>query len=145
MGRGQTPERLPETGPREIAALSRRFNEMAKQVEDLLAARTVLLRVPKTAFGDGDPAKWGYAAVVLGQEGYPSAGVWRVRDVEEKAAQWRFGGAPADNNHPRIIDLIWPGDKSPSQKDFLSKYTSSKAEVGTLKPDDFAQIPLLIP
>ena len=43
LGRGQTPERLPETGPREIAVLSRRFNEMAKQVEDLLAARTVLL------------------------------------------------------------------------------------------------------
>lgn len=43
LGRGQTPERLPETGSREIAALSRRFNEMAKQVEDLLAARTVLL------------------------------------------------------------------------------------------------------
>jgi two-component system osmolarity sensor histidine kinase EnvZ len=43
LGRGQTPERLPETGPREIAALSRRFNEMAKQVEDLLAARTILL------------------------------------------------------------------------------------------------------
>ena len=43
LGRGQTPERLPETGPREIAALSRRFNEMAQQVEDLLAARTVLL------------------------------------------------------------------------------------------------------
>jgi two-component system, OmpR family, osmolarity sensor histidine kinase EnvZ len=43
LGRGQTPERLPETGPREIAALSRHFNEMAKQVEDLLAARTVLL------------------------------------------------------------------------------------------------------
>jgi two-component system osmolarity sensor histidine kinase EnvZ len=43
LGRGQTPERLPETGPREIAALSLRFNEMAKQVDDLLAARTVLL------------------------------------------------------------------------------------------------------
>lgn len=43
LGRGQTPERLPETGPREIAALSRRFNEMAREVEELLAARTVLL------------------------------------------------------------------------------------------------------
>jgi two-component system osmolarity sensor histidine kinase EnvZ len=43
LGRGQKPERLPETGPREIAALSRRFNEMTKQVEELLAARTVLL------------------------------------------------------------------------------------------------------
>lgn len=43
LGRGQTPERLPETGPREIAALSRRFNDMAKEVEELLAARTLLL------------------------------------------------------------------------------------------------------
>ena len=43
LGRGQMPERLAETGPREIAALSQHFNEMAKQVEDLLAARTVLL------------------------------------------------------------------------------------------------------
>jgi two-component system osmolarity sensor histidine kinase EnvZ len=43
LGRGQTPERLAEAGPREIAVLSRRFNEMAGQVEDLLAARTVLL------------------------------------------------------------------------------------------------------
>ena len=43
LGRGEAPERLPEAGPREIAALSRRFNAMAQQVEDLLAARTVLL------------------------------------------------------------------------------------------------------
>ncbi|HWR76889.1 MAG TPA: ATP-binding protein [Thiobacillus sp.] len=43
LGQGQKPEHLPETGSREIAALSRHFNEMAKQVEDLLAARTVLL------------------------------------------------------------------------------------------------------
>ena len=46
LGRGQTPERLPETGPREIAALSRRFNEMAKQVEDLLAGVSHDLRTP---------------------------------------------------------------------------------------------------
>lgn len=43
LGQGQTPERLPETGPQEIAVLSRRFNQMAQQVEDLLAARTVML------------------------------------------------------------------------------------------------------
>lgn len=43
LGLGRTPDRLPETGPREIAALSRRFNQMAHQVDELLAARTVLL------------------------------------------------------------------------------------------------------
>jgi two-component system osmolarity sensor histidine kinase EnvZ len=34
---------LPETGPRELVSLSRRFNAMAKQVSDLLTARTTLL------------------------------------------------------------------------------------------------------
>lgn len=43
LGQGETPERLPETGPREIAALSRRFNTMAGQVRELLQARTTLL------------------------------------------------------------------------------------------------------
>jgi len=71
--------------------------------------------------------------------------VWRVRDVDEKNAQWRFGGAPADTNHTRIIDLAWPADKTPAQKDSLSKYPASKADVGTLKPDDFAQVPVLVP
>jgi two-component system osmolarity sensor histidine kinase EnvZ len=43
LGQGETPELLPETGPRELAALSRRFNTMAVQVRDLLSARTTLL------------------------------------------------------------------------------------------------------
>lgn len=43
VGRGEAPELLPETGPRELAALARRFNAMARQVRELLAARTTLL------------------------------------------------------------------------------------------------------
>jgi two-component system osmolarity sensor histidine kinase EnvZ len=43
VGRGEVPELLPETGPRELAGLARRFNAMARQVRDLLAARTTLL------------------------------------------------------------------------------------------------------
>lgn len=43
IGQGATPMLLPETGPREVAALSRRFNAMALQVQDLLTARTTLL------------------------------------------------------------------------------------------------------
>lgn len=43
LGRGETPELLPESGPRELAALARRFNSMAHQVRDLLEARTTLL------------------------------------------------------------------------------------------------------
>ena len=41
----------------------------------------VVVRLPRELFPEGDPAAWGYAAALLSQEGYPSAGVRRVRDV----------------------------------------------------------------
>jgi two-component system, OmpR family, osmolarity sensor histidine kinase EnvZ len=43
VGSGETPEPLPEEGPRELALLARRFNRMAKDVQTLLANRTMLL------------------------------------------------------------------------------------------------------
>lgn len=43
LGRGATPGLLPETGPRELASLARRFNQLARQVHELLEARTTLL------------------------------------------------------------------------------------------------------
>ncbi len=107
-------------------------------------AQTVTLRVPRQIFGDGDPATWGYVAAVLSQEGYPSTGVWRVRDVQSSSAEWRFGGAPDDSNHTRIIDLIWPSDVSPTQEEMLSQYPSSKARIDELTADDFPQVQLLL-
>ncbi len=43
VGQGETPLLLPETGPRELFTLSRRFNAMVRQVSELLTARTTLL------------------------------------------------------------------------------------------------------
>lgn len=43
VGRGGIPEPLPETGPQELAELARRFNQMAREVHDLLENRTTLL------------------------------------------------------------------------------------------------------
>jgi len=43
VGQGQQPVQLPETGPREVVALSQSFNRMAAQVNELLTARTTLL------------------------------------------------------------------------------------------------------
>jgi len=114
----------------------------------------ITIRVPKKVFADKlgvavdslDPASWGYLGVVLGQEGYPSAGVWRVRDVVESAQQWRFGGAPADTNHTRIIDVAYPADLTPTQEDALSTYPpSQESSMDNLGPDDFAQLPLVRP
>jgi two-component system osmolarity sensor histidine kinase EnvZ len=43
VGRGGMPEPLPETGPQELADLARRFNQMAREVHELLENRTTLL------------------------------------------------------------------------------------------------------
>lgn len=43
LGQGVMPALLPESGPRELAALAQRFNRLARQVQDLLEARTTLL------------------------------------------------------------------------------------------------------
>ena len=43
VGRGEVPQLLPETGSQEVAALTARFNAMASQVRQLIAARTTLL------------------------------------------------------------------------------------------------------
>jgi two-component system osmolarity sensor histidine kinase EnvZ len=43
VAQGTTPLPLPETGPRELANLARRFNQTSRQVQELLANRTVLL------------------------------------------------------------------------------------------------------
>jgi carbohydrate-binding DOMON domain-containing protein len=104
-------------------------------------ARAVTLRVPKDAI-PGDPKTFGYLGVMLGQEGFPAAGVWRVRDVEPNAAQWRFGGGAKDTNHTRIIDVAWDG--TPGQEELLSKYKpSQETALERVPPDDFAQLKMV--
>lgn len=104
----------------------------------------VIVSVPVEYLGEGDPGYWGYAVAVLGQEGYPAEGVWRVRDVSQAAESYRFGGAPADNNHTRIIDLLFPAVGPTSQESILQTYPSSAAPVDATNPDNFAIIPLLL-
>jgi len=104
----------------------------------------VIVRVPLSFLGEGNPETWAYAALVLSQEGYPSEGVWRVRDIEPAPAQYVFGGGPIDVNHTRIIDLILPEDAAFDQAELLSAYPSTQDNIDLLGPDDFAQIPMLV-
>ena len=112
----------------------------------------ITIRVPKATLAEAlgvapgalDPASWGYLGVVLGQEGFPTSGVWRIRDVEPSVQQWRFGGAPADINHTRIIDLAWPAGATPTQEEMLSTYPAvTSGNAGDLGPDEFAQVQML--
>jgi hypothetical protein len=103
------------------------------------AKHQVTLIVPRSLL-PGDPNEWHIAVVLMGQEGFPAAGVWRVRDVNSQNAQWRFGGAPDDTNHTRIIDVFLPDGSTPSQEDLLSGYESSNDDVDNLTPDNFPQV-----
>ena len=103
------------------------------------------LRIPLSVFGDNfDPKTAGYAVAVLSQDGFPAAGVWRVRDVDAANSQWRLGGAPADVNHTRILDVIQPSGATQSQEDLLSTYPHSTGDLGQLTPDDFGLVPLIV-
>jgi alpha-amylase/alpha-mannosidase (GH57 family) len=132
--------------PGESGAPMEMSGENVKVIVDP-AQRTVTLRVPLALFGEGgDPTTWGYAAALLSQEGFPSPGVRRVRDVLPQAEQWRIGGGPNDTNHTRILDLAWPADATPTQAQILSTYPSSQeTNTGALSPDDFARLPMLAP
>jgi alpha-amylase/alpha-mannosidase (GH57 family) len=100
----------------------------------------VTIRIPRSILGD-NPEQWQYAAMVLSQEGYPSSGVQRVRDVNTNAEQWRFGGAPADTNHTRVIDLVWV--EAGMQETWLSTYTPSQTAQTALTVADFARVPMM--
>ncbi len=99
-------------------------------------------RIPLELLGGGDPTEWGYAVVLMSQEGYPSAGVRRVRDINPAGEQWKGGGAPDDANHTRIYDLLYPDEGV--QEELLSDYESADSVEG-LGPDDYPQVPLVIP
>jgi hypothetical protein len=121
-------------GPEKIASA----NEF--QVVADPGQQKVTIRVPKAILGE-TPEAWQYAAMVLSQEGYPSGGVMRVRDVNPAAEQWRIGGAPAGTSHTRVIDLVWsePG----VQEEWLSAYTPSQAAQTELTAADFAMVGML--
>jgi alpha-amylase/alpha-mannosidase (GH57 family) len=107
------------------------------------ANRKLTVTVARDALGAGDPADWGYAAVVLSQDGYPAAGVRRVRDVQAgAAAQWRGGGAPDDKNHTRIFDLALGAGAAETQEAALGRYGASAEDPATLGPDQFGSVPL---
>jgi carbohydrate-binding DOMON domain-containing protein len=108
------------------------------------AQNRVTVRIPRDAIaGRGDPKTWGVVAVVLSQDGFPSAGVWRVRDVEANAEQFLFGGGANDLNHTRIIDVALGTNVKTTQEELLSKYASSSNANDLTNPDKLAQLPMI--
>jgi hypothetical protein len=86
------------------------------------------------------------AVTVLSQEGFPSAGVWRVRDVMQEAEQWRIGGGTGSNLDTRILDLLWPEGREGTQEDLLSNPSpEEEVEFEDLTAGDYPQVPMIRP
>jgi alpha-amylase/alpha-mannosidase (GH57 family) len=136
MAEGWTPGIYIPTaeGPQQIAS-----SEEFKVLVDP-ALRKVTIRVPKAILGE-DPENWRFAAAALSQEGFPSGGVMRVRDVVPEAEQWRIGGASdGTTNHTRVIDLVWPEEGL--QERWLSDFEPVGAMQSDLIPSDYARVPM---
>ncbi|MBZ0310753.1 MAG: hypothetical protein K8I82_32140, partial [Anaerolineae bacterium] len=104
--------------------------------------RRVTIRVPRSVIS-GDPAEWSFAVTAASQEGFPAAGVLRIRDVESAASQWRLGGGTGAINQTRLLDILWPAENTPAQTDLLGTYPQVEGTLDTLQPDDFPQVPMI--
>jgi carbohydrate-binding DOMON domain-containing protein len=124
-----------EAGPEKVATSSD-FQILADTGQ-----KKVTIRIPMSILGE-NPEGWKYTAMVLSQDGYPSGGVMRVRDVNQTAEEYRLGGGGADTNHTRVIDLVRP--EPGVQESWLGSYTPSQAEQGELTQADFARIEMLV-
>ncbi|HHS98166.1 MAG TPA: glycoside hydrolase [Chloroflexi bacterium] len=103
--------------------------------------RKVTVKVPRSVLGD-DPASWQFLALLLSHDGY---GPYSLREIEPEPSQWQCGGRPDATNYPRIFDVAWPADGTPSQEAMLSDYPPSQEPAEELGPDDFAQLRMLRP
>jgi hypothetical protein len=102
----------------------------------------VVVRMARELFPVGDPSTWGYAVAVMSQEGFPSSGVRRIRDVEMSAQQWRIGGGDGSLNGTRILDLLWPAEGE--QELMLTPAVPiTSGDPNEFLPDDFGQTKVL--
>jgi hypothetical protein len=62
--------------------------------------------VPRSAFGDSDPARWGVQAVMQSNEGYPAGHEILTRLVNEFEGPHRFGGGRDGSCDPHIMDIL---------------------------------------
>jgi hypothetical protein len=97
--------------------------------------RTVIARVPVAALGGPPRSSWGYsvhvsgarwersfaaAARVAGSRPEPDAFTMPVIPIREA---WAFGGAPAGEAHPRVVDVLLP--RGADQKAVLGSFDAA--------------------
>jgi glycosidase/carbohydrate-binding DOMON domain-containing protein len=92
------------------------------EVEGYEPENTIVLRVPADVV-EGDLDDLAFAPLVFGHDGYGPGG---IRQVEEHATEWEFGGAE-NENAPNVIDMATPEEVS--REEALAYSTDSLAEI----------------
>ncbi|MFW2381564.1 MAG: glucodextranase DOMON-like domain-containing protein, partial [Acidimicrobiales bacterium] len=84
-------------------------NDTGMIVSVLAEQGLVTVRVPQASLPSGlDLATAGIGVAIMSQEGFPSPGVRRVRDVETQASQWSVGGGDSAAGDTRVLDALLP-------------------------------------
>ena len=65
--------------------------------------------------GDGNVESWGYQVVMQSNEGFPAAGDFLTRKVNEYEGQHRFGGGNDGDCDPHVLDVLDGPDAKQSE------------------------------
>ncbi|GEM_PF-2064716 len=99
------------------------------------APGTVYVYVPEEAIGSlGKGSK--IITMVVGQDGY---GPGRIRQVNAKAEEWRFGGGSDGSEDPNIIDMVVP--EGYKQEEVLDWTKQSPVRLPGILLDPYIQTP----
>ena len=78
--------------------------------------RTITGTVPLSELGgDGNVESWGYQVVMQSNEGFPAAGDFLTRKVNEYEGQHRFGGGNDGDCDPHVLDVLDGPDAKQSE------------------------------
>ena len=105
--------------------------------------RTLYARVPRSTFGESDPATWGVQVLMQSNEGYPTARDILTRRVNEYEGPHRFGGGDDQDCDPHVMDILagsatGEAAEADAQHQALSTFTCDGTELGT-----WATVPLI--
>jgi carbohydrate-binding DOMON domain-containing protein len=100
-----------------------------------VSGKQIFALVAKQDLGGAPQKGWGYQVVMQSNEGYPDAGDFLSRKVNEYAGQHRFGGGTDYDCDPHVLDILAGSgsggdDEAQKQHDILSKYKCAPTPAG---------------
>jgi len=108
--------------------------------------KQILALVAKSELGGAPQRGWGYQVIMQSNEGYPDAGDFLSRKVNEFAGQHRFGGGTDYDCDPHVLDIVvgagaGGADEVQKQHEVLGNYKCAPTPAGY----KLAVVPMVYP